>query len=74
MSPRTLMRRLSSEIDMTWGQYLHRARMLRSMECLARGTSVTQTSLEVGYTNMAAFSTAFRKFTDMTPSDYRAQF
>ncbi|MEM9488287.1 MAG: helix-turn-helix transcriptional regulator, partial [Myxococcota bacterium] len=74
MSPRTLMRRLSLEIHMTWGQYLQHARMLRAMECLARGMQVTETAFEVGYTNMSAFSTAFRKFTDMTPTDYRAQF
>lgn len=74
MSPRTLMRRLQSETGMTWGQYLQRARMLRAMEPLARGTRVTETALEVGYTNMAAFSTAFRKFADLTPSDYRMQF
>lgn len=74
MSPRTLMRRLQTETGMTWGQYLQSARMLRAMEILARGTRVTETAMEVGYTNMAAFSTAFRKFTDHTPSEYRAQF
>jgi len=37
MSPRTLMRRLKTEVHMTWGQYLQRARMLRAMEHLARG-------------------------------------
>jgi len=74
MSPRTLMRRLNAEIHMTWGQYLQAARMLRAMECLARGMAVTETAFEVGYTNMAAFSTPFRKFTELTPSEYRAQF
>ena len=74
MSPRTLTRRLTKEIHMTWGQYLQAARMLRAMECLARGMQVTETAFEVGYSNMAAFSTAFREFTELTPSDYRAQF
>ncbi len=74
MSPRTLMRRLSAEIHMTWGQYLHIARMLHAMECLARGMPVTETAFEAGYTSMAAFSTAFRRFTDDTPTRYRAQF
>lgn len=74
MSPRTVMRRVSSEIHMTWGQYLYVARMLRAVECLARGMQVTETGFEVGYTNMAALSTAFRKFTDATPTNYRAQF
>ncbi len=74
MSPRTLTRRLNAEIHMTWGQYLQAARMLRAMEYLARGMQVTETAFEVGYTNMGAFSTAFRKFTELTPTEYRAQF
>ncbi len=74
MSPRTLMRKLNAEIHMTWGNYLQHARMIRAMECLAKGMQVTETTFEVGYTNIAAFSTAFRKFTDMTPTDFQAQF
>lgn len=74
MSPRTLMRRLNAEIHMTWGQYLLQARMIRAMEHLARGEQVTQTALHVGYNSLPAFSTAFRKLTDMTPTEYRAQF
>lgn len=49
MSPRTLMRRLNAEVHMTWGQYLLRARMLRAMEHLARGMTVTETAYDVGY-------------------------
>ncbi|HJK96007.1 MAG TPA: AraC family transcriptional regulator [Polyangiaceae bacterium LLY-WYZ-14_1] len=74
MSPRTLMRRLNVEIHMTFGQYLQQARMIRAMEHLARGMQVTETAFEVGYQSVPAFSTAFRKLTDMTPTEYRAQF
>jgi AraC-like DNA-binding protein len=74
MSPRTLMRRLNAEVHMTWGQYLLRARMLRAMEHLARGMTVTETAYEVGYSSIPAFSTAFRKLTELTPTEYRAQF
>ncbi len=74
MSPRTVMRRLGNEIHMTWGAYLQHARMISAMECLARGMQVTETTFEVGYSNMAAFSTAFRRFTGMTPTEYQAQF
>lgn len=74
MSPRTLMRRLNAEIHMTWGQYLQQARMIRAMEHLARGMQVTETAFEVGYNSMPSFSTAFRRLTDMTPTEYRAQF
>lgn len=74
MSPRTLQRRLRDEVHLTWGEFLRHARMIRAMELLSQGRQVTETSLEVGYTNMAAFSTAFRRFTDMTPTEYQAQF
>lgn len=74
MSPRTVMRKLNAEIHMTWGAYLQQARMIAAMECLARGMQVTETTFEVGYSNMAAFSTAFRRFTGMTPTEYQAKF
>lgn len=74
MSARTLQRRLRDEIHMTFGEFLRSARMLRAMELLADGRQVTETSFDVGYSNMAAFSTAFRKFTDMTPTEYQASF
>ncbi|MEM6928620.1 MAG: AraC family transcriptional regulator [Myxococcota bacterium] len=73
-SPRTLMRRLRSEIHMTWGQYLQSARLIRAMECLADGMPVTETSITVGYGSLAAFSTAFRRFTGVSPREYQATF
>ncbi|GAB4516077.1 MAG: helix-turn-helix transcriptional regulator [Anaerolineae bacterium] len=74
MSPRTLARHFQAEIHMTWQQYLQRAQMLHAMDSLAQGQSVTNTALAVGYTNMSAFSTAFRKYTGSTPTRYQAQF
>lgn len=74
VSPRTLTRRLQAEIHMTWGQYLQQARMMKAMDYLAEGQSVTQTALDVGYTNVSAFSTAFFKLTELTPTQYQARF
>lgn len=74
MTPRTLMRKLKAEIQMPWGDFLRTARMLRAMECLANDKQVTETAFSVGYTNMAAFSTAFKKHVGMSPSEYRALF
>ncbi|MEL6769614.1 MAG: AraC family transcriptional regulator [Bacteroidota bacterium] len=74
MTPRTLMRKLKAEIRMPWGDFLRTARMLRAMECLANDTPVTETAFAVGYTNMAAFSTAFKKHVGMSPSEYRTLF
>lgn len=74
MSPRTLMRRFNEEVHMTWGRYLQQARMIRAMEHLAGGMQVSEAALEVGYASMPAFSTAFRRLTDMTPTEYQEQF
>lgn len=74
MSPRTLTRHLQAEIYMTWGQYLQQVRMLKAMDYLAEGKTVTITALEVGYSNMSAFSTAFLKYTELTPTQYQSQF
>jgi len=74
VSPRTLTRHLQAEIHMTWGQYLKQSRMLKAMDYLAKGKTVTETALEVGYGNMSAFSTAFLAFTDLTPTQYQSQF
>lgn len=74
MSSRTLTRRFHKEIHMTWGQYLLKARMLRAMDNLAKGMTVTETALSVGFSNISAFTTAFHKYTDHTPTQYQSQF
>lgn len=74
MSPRTLQRKLDSEIHMTWRDFLRHARMIRGMEYLARGNQVTETAFDAGYTSVAAFSTAFHRFTGMTPTEYMSKF
>lgn len=74
MSPRTLQRRLDSEIHMTWRDFLRHARMVLAMEHLARGKQVTETAFDAGYTSVAAFSTAFHRFTGMTPTEYVSKF
>lgn len=74
VSPRTLTRHLQVEIHMTWGQYLKQLRMLKAMDYLAEGMTVTETALEVGYGNISAFSTAFSNFTELTPTQYKSQF
>lgn len=74
MSTRSLTRRFSSEIHMTWGQYLLQARMMRAMDHLIHGMTVTETALSVGFTNVGAFTTAFHKYTDTTPTQFQTQF
>jgi AraC-like DNA-binding protein len=44
--------------------------VLRSLELLARGRSVTETALEVGYESVGAFIRTFRETVGVTPNVY----
>jgi len=74
LSKRTISRRLHSDIHLTWSELLHRTRMLRAMELLADGYNVTETTLSVGFQSLTSFSSSFRKFTGMSPSQYQKHF
>lgn len=76
LSTRTLSRRFTEETQMTCGQFIHRARMLRAMELLAerRDAPVIDVAYGVGFESLSAFTTAFRNFTQETPSAYRKRF
>lgn len=71
-SPRTLARRFSEEMGLTWRETLRRLRITRAMEALATSDiAVTQISLSVGYESLSAFNSAFREIVGMAPSAYR---
>ena len=72
MSSRTLMRRFRHETGVTLGQWRQRARLLRALELLCRGGSVTQAALSVGYESTSAFIGSFRAAFGMTPTRYVA--
>lgn len=75
LSPRSLARRFSEELGMTWRHALRKMRMIRAIEELAAGHSnITQVAFAVGYNSLSAFNSAFRDFTGQTPSDYRNSF
>lgn len=72
VSERTLARRFVEETEMTWRQFLHRARMIYAMELLDTGeTTVTETVFATGFDSLSAFSQAFRRFTGESPAQYR---
>ena len=75
LASRSLARRFEQELGMTWRAALRRLRVLRAIEQLA-GTehSVTQIAVDVGYTSLSAFQSAFRDLIGQTPSEYRAGF
>ena len=74
-TPRSLARRFSEELGMTWSQALRRLRMIRAIQQLASTPDpVTEVAFSVGYSSLSAFNAAFREFTGHTPTEYRRTF
>ena len=69
-SKRTLTRLFSAQTGMTFQAWRQQCRLLRSMELLAAGHSVTSVALQVGYDGTSAFIAMFRRATGRTPSQY----
>jgi AraC-like DNA-binding protein len=55
---------------MTLGRWHQRARLVKALDELARGATVTATALDVGYATPSAFAAAFKKALGCTPSRY----
>ena len=69
-SRRTLERRFREETDIALGRWRQRAQILRAMELLSEGASVTDAGHGVGYTTTSAFIAAFRRVTGATPGRF----
>lgn len=69
-SERTLARLFKTQTGMSFGVWQQQARMLKALQILATGTSVTDAAAEVGFQSISAFITAFRKVMGFTPSKY----
>lgn len=75
VSARTLARRFMDEANITCGQFIHHARMLRAMELLGESDeAITEVASAVGFESLSSFNAAFRKFAQETPSTYRRRF
>lgn len=70
MSTRTLVRQFNQDTGLSFGQWLRRVRVLKAMELLDSGCSVSRAAWEVGYQQASAFIAMFRRETGMTPSAY----
>ncbi|SCX65873.1 helix-turn-helix domain-containing protein [Variovorax sp. EL159] len=70
ISPRTLNRRFPMETGYSLGAWRQRARLLRGLELLAEGQSVTTVALELGYCNISAFIALFKRTFGVTPTRY----
>jgi AraC-like DNA-binding protein len=69
-SERTLERVFVGELGMTLGRWQQQARLLRALEVLASGHSVTEAALEVGFETPSAFIAMFRRAMGTTPARY----
>ena len=75
LASRSLARRCEKELGMTWRGALRRLRVLGAIELLA-GTerTVTQIAMDVGYSSLSGFESAFRDLVGKTPTEYRSGF
>lgn len=71
MSVRTLQRRLG-ELDLEFGELVEDVRRALALEYVGNGDyRLTDVALMLGYTEASSFSRAFRRWTDLTPREYR---
>lgn len=72
MARRTLTRRFAAETGLSFAQWRLQARLLRAVELLSLGESVTAVALTVGYSSVSAFIEAFRRHFGCTPARFFA--
>ncbi len=72
-SVRTLQRMLHRDCGADFRELVNLIRMQRAKELLrGSGASITQISMEFGYSSPANFARAFRKAAGMAPHDFRS--
>jgi len=71
-SRRTIERAMRADTGMSFGQWRQRAQMLRALELLAGGASVTHVAATVGYATPSAFISSFRRVLGTTPAKFFA--
>ncbi len=57
--------------DTTILDYIHKLRISKSRTLIAEGMPIIDVCFAVGYSSLSTFIRAFRKVTNMTPSEYR---
>ncbi|MEM9173773.1 MAG: helix-turn-helix transcriptional regulator [Myxococcota bacterium] len=69
-SERTLERLFHREARMSFGRWQRQVRLVRALEGLAEGRSVTEVALDVGFETPSAFIAMFRSAMGTTPGRY----
>lgn len=70
MARRTLTRRFAVETGLSFAQWRQQSRLLKAVELLSLGASVTAVALTVGYSSVSAFIETFRKNFGCTPARF----
>jgi AraC-like DNA-binding protein len=69
-SKRTLNRRFQTETNMSFQDWRQQCRLLRGLEMLVAGDSVTRVALELGYEHGSAYIAMFKRCLGSTPRRY----
>jgi AraC-like DNA-binding protein len=72
MSERTFARHFLKETGMTFQAWRQRLKLLRSLEMLKNGRSVTAIALDLGYSSTSAYIYAFRTLFGRSPKQFYA--
>lgn len=70
MTERTAARLFLKDTGLSFGQWRQQLRLLKAMEPLSLGRSVTQVAFEVGYADVSSFIAVFRQAFGETPARY----
>ena len=72
VTAKTVQRMFLRETGCSFAQWRRQARLLRSLELLAKGEKIIDVAYGSGYTSQSAFTAMFRKHFGITPSDFFA--
>jgi two-component system response regulator YesN len=73
ISPFYFCRLFREEMGVSFTEYLTKVRMSKSLDFLAQGMSVKECCFAAGYNDPNYFSRIFRKYYQVSPSEYREQ-
>ena len=70
MTDRTAARLFVKETGLTFAQWRQQLRLIKAMQLLSLGENVTNVAADVGYSDMSAFISVFKKAFGETPAQY----